>query len=135
MKILPLFLVSAVIMGIACSRDRQPPKLTAAIEPNSWSTVRERDEERKIMEDRSDSEADRTITQKIREALIADESLSTNAKSVKIISHNGMVTLRGPVKNEQEKSAVEARTKRVPGVKNVDNQLEVGTASGKTRFA
>ena len=135
MKILALLLVSAIIISIACSRDRQPPKLTAAIEPNSWSTVRDRDEERKTVEDRSDSEADRTISQKIRGALTADESLSTNAKNVKIISNNGMVTLRGPVKNEQEKSAVEAKTKQVPGVKNVDNQLEVGIAYGKTRFA
>src|SRR5262245_57216300 len=135
MKILPLLLVSAIIMGIACSRDRQPPKLTAAIGSDIWRDGLDRDDERKIAKGRSDSEADQTITQKIREALTSDESLSTNAKNVKIITNNGMVTLRGPVKNEQEKRAVEAKTKRVPGIKNVDNQLEVGTAYSKTRFA
>lgn len=136
MKILMLLLVSNVIATAACSRDRQAPKLTAAIElDNSGRTVDDRNEGRKTAEDQSENETDRAITRKLRDALIAEETLSINAKNVKIITEDGMVTLRGPVKNEQEKNAVEAKAKRVPGVRKVDNQLEISTAYGKSRFA
>ena len=45
--------------------------------------------------------------------------------NVKIITNAGIVTLRGPVKTEQEKSAIEAKAKQVAGVTRVDNQLEI----------
>jgi len=47
------------------------------------------------------------------------------AKNVKVISANGDVTLRGPVKTKKEKSRVAARAKAIAGVDRVDNQLEV----------
>ena len=116
MKILALFLISAVIAIAACSRDRQAPKLTAAMEPdNSERNVGDRNEGRKTAQKQSENEADRAITQTLRDALTADESLSINAKNVRIITQHGMITLRGPVKNEQEKNAIEAKAKRVPG--------------------
>src|SRR5215510_9718303 len=128
MKILPIFLVSAVIVGAGCSRDREAPKTTGAVEPdNTGRNVRDRNEVTKTPMDQSENEADRTITQNIRQALTADDSLSTNAKNVKIITNDGTVTLRGPVKNEQEKTAIEAKAKQVAGVKSVDNQLEIAS--------
>jgi len=128
MKILPLFLISAVIVGAGCSRDRGAPKSTAAVEPdNTGRNVRDRNDATKTAEDQSENEADRTITQNIRKAINSDDSLSTNAKNVKIITNDGTVTLRGPVKNEQEKTAIEAKAKQVAGVKNVDNQLEIAS--------
>ena len=89
--------------------------------------VRDRGGETKTPMDQSESEADRTITQNIRKALTADDSLSTNAKNVKIITNDGTVTLRGPVKSEKEKADIEAKAKQVAGVKQVDNQLEVAS--------
>ena len=77
--------------------------------------------------DQSENEADRTITQNIRQAITADDSLSINAKNVKIITNDGLVTLRGPVKSEKEKADIEAKAKQVAGVKNVDNQLEIAS--------
>ena len=128
MKILPLVLVSAVIVGAGCSCDREAPKTTAAVEPdNTGRNVRDRNDATKTPMDQSENEADRTITQNIRQALTADDSLSTNAKNVKIITNDGTVTLRGPVKNEQEKTAIEAKAKQVAGVKSVDNQLEIAS--------
>ena len=128
MKILPLFLVSAVIVGAGCSRDREARQSTAAVEPdNTGRNVRDRDEATKTAQDQAENEADRTITQNIRQAINADDSLSTNAKNVKIITNDGTVTLRGPVKNEQEKTIIEAKAKQVAGVKNVDNQLEIAS--------
>lgn len=89
--------------------------------------MRDRDDQNKTTGDQSENEADRTITQNIRRAVTADDSLSTNAKNVKIITNNGMVTLRGPVKSEKEKAEIEAKAKQVAGVKSVDNQLEVAS--------
>ena len=69
--------------------------------------------------------ADRETTQKIRKALEADKSLSTYAHNVKIITQNGKVTLRGPVRSDSEKSDVEAKAAGVVGSENVTSQLEV----------
>lgn len=129
MKIISLlFLISAVIVGASCSRDREAPKTTAAVEAdNTGRNVRDRSDATKTPEDQSENEADRTITQSIRKAINSDDSLSTNAKNVKIITNDGTVTLRGPVKNEQEKTAIEAKAKQVAGVKSVDHQLEIAS--------
>ena len=53
--------------------------------------------------------ADRDLTKKIRAALHSDSSLSTYAHNIKIISEDGKVTLKGPVRSEDEKSAIEAK--------------------------
>jgi hyperosmotically inducible protein len=129
MKIISLlFLISAVIVGAGCSRDREAPKTTAAVEAdNTGRNVRDRNDATKTAEDQSENEADRTITQNIRKTINSDESLSTNAKNVKIITNDGIVTLRGPVKSEKEKMDIEAKAKQVSGVKRVDNQLEIAS--------
>ncbi|MCE2983274.1 MAG: BON domain-containing protein [Parachlamydia sp.] len=75
--------------------------------------------------DQSENDLDRAVTQKIRQAIVGDEALSTNAKNVKIITVNGVVTLRGVVNNDREKNEIARKTKEVSGVNNVDNQLEV----------
>ena len=75
--------------------------------------------------DQGESEADRTITQQIRKAVVDHDQLSTNAKNVKIITNDGVVTLRGPVKSEQEKSTIASVAQKTNGVKRVDNQLEI----------
>jgi hyperosmotically inducible periplasmic protein len=129
MKIISLlFLISAVIVGAGCSRDREAPKTTAAVEAdNTGRNVRDRNDATKTAEDQSENEADRTITQNIRKTINSDDSLSTNAKNVKIITNDGIVTLRGPVKSEKEKVDIEAKAKQVSGVKRVDNQLEIAS--------
>ena len=69
--------------------------------------------------------ADRAITQKIRKAIHEDTTLSTYAHNVKIITQDGKVTLRGPVRSEEEKSNIEAKAVAVAGQGNVTNQLEI----------
>ena len=75
--------------------------------------------------DQGASKADRTITQQIRKAVVDHDQLSTNAKNVKIITNDGVVTLRGPVKSEAEKSTIASVAQKTGGVKRVDNQLEI----------
>ena len=69
---------------------------------------------------------DREMTQKIRKAVIADKSLSTYAHNVKIITQNGTVTLKGPVRSEEEKKAIKDHAVEVAGdASKVDDQLSV----------
>jgi hyperosmotically inducible periplasmic protein len=92
---------------------------------NTGKNVRDRSDATLTPSDQSENEVDRTLTQRVRQAVVDDDSLSTNAKNVKIISQNGMVTLRGPVKNEEERKKVVAKAQQIAGEKNVDNQLEI----------
>jgi len=69
--------------------------------------------------------SDQEITRKIRRAVIEDKSLSTYAHNVKIITQNGMVTLKGPVNSADEKSNIEAKAAAVAGQSNVTSDIEV----------
>ena len=127
MKIITLLFLSAVLI-VGCSKNRSEDKQVSqtAVEPdNSGRNVRDRNDQTKTAGDQSESEADRTISQNIRQSLTADDSLSTNGKNAKIITIDGTVTLRGPVKSDKEKSAIGAKAQQIAGVKNVDNQLEI----------
>jgi len=68
---------------------------------------------------------DRELARQIRKALMADKRLSTYAHNVKIIASNGTVTLRGPVRSEDEKAVVETKAKGVTGVADVKNEMTV----------
>jgi osmotically-inducible protein OsmY len=56
---------------------------------------------------------------------MGDRNLSFTAKNVKVITVGTKVTLRGPVKSDQERAAIETLAKQTTGVSKVDNQLEV----------
>lgn len=77
--------------------------------------------------DQSNSSADLKITSDIRSALVDDESLSTNAHNVKVITTNGSITLRGPVRDTQERDRVLAIVKKYAGRYSINNYLEVTT--------
>ncbi len=78
-----------------------------------------------------ETKEDRTLSQQIRKAVMDDKSLSTYAHNIKIISQNGTVTLRGPVRSEEEKAAIEAKAKSVAGVTAVNNELSVAPKKEK----
>lgn len=69
--------------------------------------------------------SDRAITQKIRKSVHDDASLSSSAHNIKIITQDGKVTLRGPVRSEDEKNNLQAKAATVAGQENVTNQLEI----------
>ncbi len=69
---------------------------------------------------------DQDLTKRIRQSVMADKSLSTYAHNIKIISQNGTVTLKGPVKSEDEKKAVVAKAIAVAGsADRVTDQISV----------
>jgi len=71
---------------------------------------------------------DRDFTKRIRQSLVADKSLSTYAHNVKVVTQGGEVTLKGPVRSEQEKASVEAKAVEVAGAGHVINQLTIAPA-------
>jgi hyperosmotically inducible protein len=68
---------------------------------------------------------DRNTTRQIRKSITQDKSLSTYAHNIKIITQDGKVTLKGPVRSEDDKASIEAKAAAVAGASNVVNQLEV----------
>jgi len=94
---------------------------------NSGKNVRDRDDKTLTPMDQGGSASDRELTAAIRREIVKDDTLSTNAHNVKIVTRDSVVTLRGPVKNAAEKAAVASKAEQAKGVKRVDNQLEVET--------
>jgi hypothetical protein len=72
-----------------------------------------------------ETEGDIKITAAIRQAVVKNESLSVNAQNIKIITRDGVVTLRGPVESEAENMKLQDIAKQTPGVMYVNNQLEI----------
>jgi len=73
----------------------------------------------------TNTSADRDLMKKIRRSILTDKALSTYAHNVKIIAQNGKVTLKGPVRSDEEKSAIESKAVEVAGAGNVVNELTV----------
>ena len=80
-----------------------------------------------------ENSSDRDITQKIRRALVDDKTLSTYAHNVKVIAQDGQVTLKGPVRTEEEKKIVEAKATEVAGEGHVVNQMSVAPAKSSKK--
>jgi osmotically-inducible protein OsmY len=69
--------------------------------------------------------ADRELAQKIRQAINSDKSISTDGHNVKVIVRDGMVTLKGPVKSEEEKKNIEGKASDLAGADKVTDKLTV----------
>lgn len=92
---------------------------------NSARNERDRSDSTLTPLDQGGSEADRDVTQLVRQRILDEDGFSVNAQNVKIITQDGVVTLRGPVATSEEKAQIAAITASANGVKRVDNQLEV----------
>jgi len=92
---------------------------------NSAVNVRDRAPGAMTADQQSNAKSDVELTRKIRRAVMRDSSLSVMAHNVKIITANGSVTLRGPVKTEAERNTVARKALALAGAGNVNNQLEV----------
>jgi hyperosmotically inducible periplasmic protein len=116
--LLVLTCLSTVTLAAMAADDKTKPDNTAINE-------RDRSRETQTSGDQSNSSADLKITQAIRQALMKDSELSTTAKNIKIITDNGQVTLRGPVKNAQEKAKIDQLARSAAGGAKIDDQLDV----------
>ena len=92
---------------------------------NTGVNVRDRGDVTVTPEEQGGEAGDREITAAIRRAIVKDDSLSLNAHNVKIITRDGIVTLRGPVESAAERTTIAQLAEKTAGVKRVDNQLEI----------
>jgi hyperosmotically inducible protein len=69
--------------------------------------------------------ADRELTRKIRKAIVENKSLSTYAHNIKIISRDGVVTLKGPVRSEDEKKTIDSAATEIAGASNLKDELTI----------
>jgi hyperosmotically inducible protein len=92
---------------------------------NTKVNKRDRAKEAATADQQKENSSDRDLTQKIRRALMDDKTLSTYAHNVKVIAQDGQVTLKGPVRTEDEKKAVEAKATEVAGAGHVTNQISI----------
>jgi hyperosmotically inducible protein len=93
---------------------------------NTVVNKRDRNPDEATADQQKMNEADRALTAKIRKAVMADKNLSTYAHNVKIISQDGTVTLKGPVKSDDEVKSIMA--KAIEGAGSADkvvNQMSV----------
>jgi osmotically-inducible protein OsmY len=116
-----------IVTACSVSADKEANR-EAATAPDVDNTARnDRDSNAaaKTPLDQGGNAQDIQISANIRKAIVDDDSLSSNAHNVKIITNGGTVTLRGPVKSAQEKANIEAKAKQVAGVMRVESFLEV----------
>jgi hyperosmotically inducible periplasmic protein len=98
---------------------------TATPADNTRMNQRDRDASQPTADQQKENRSDRDITQQVRRSIVKDKSLSTYAHNVKIITQNGQVTLKGPVRSEEEKRAIEAKAAEVAGDGKVTSELDV----------
>lgn len=100
---------------------------------NTEVNVRDRNNNNLTPFSQSENSADREITRNIRRNIVNEDNLSTNAKNIKIITIDGVVTLRGPINNDQEKRMIIQIARSQDGVKQLRDQLEVDYSRNQNR--
>jgi osmotically-inducible protein OsmY len=83
--------------------------------------------------DQQKGRSDDEITRQIRRSITKDKAMSTYAKNVKIITQNGHVTLRGPVRTDEEKRSVEEKANDVAGRDHVKSEIQIAPQDTKRK--
>lgn len=121
---IPLFAISCALIGgsspMLAFEDSAKSKAD-----NTRVNKRDREKGAVTADQAKENLTDRQLMQKIRKSVVDDKSLSTYAHNVKIIATNGKVTLKGPVRSEEEKRIIETKAVEVAGSGNVVNELTI----------
>jgi osmotically-inducible protein OsmY len=116
----------ALGLGMLCApaltvqAQNQPPK-----PDNTAVDKRDRSKQEPTADQQKENKSDREIAREIRHAIVSDKTLSTYAHNVKVIAQNGSVTLKGPVRSDEEKKTIEAKAAEVAGQRTVKNEMSV----------
>jgi len=130
MKIPVSILASLAIVGCAAgvvhaAASDYVPSTDKSAPDNSAQNARDRGGETMTPMDQSNRPEDVDLTRRIRQSVEADSQLSTDAKNVKIITADGVVWLRGPVKTAQERHEIAGKATEIAGAHNVRDQMEI----------
>src|SRR5579871_3240655 len=104
-----------ILFCVAASASHGQTPDTSTKPDNTKVNKRDRNAGEATADQQKENATDQAMTKKIRQSIIADKSLSTYAHNIKIISQDGAVTLKGPVKSDDEKRALMAKAVAVAG--------------------
>ena len=127
-------LYSILLMTLLCSVPSiwaQTANDQNAAPDNTKVNTRDRDKNEMTADQQKENRSDRELARQVRRALVKDKSLSTYAHNVKVIARDGAVTLKGPVRSEEEKQAVEAKAVEVAGQGKVTDEISVAPKTDK----
>jgi hyperosmotically inducible periplasmic protein len=113
-----LFLCASLLAGVPQSGQQPAPDNTKNNQGDASQGAMTADQQKM-------NPADRNTTKQIRKAIMQDQSLSTYGHNIKIITRDGKVTLKGPVRTQEDKANIEAKAVAVAGADNVTDQLEI----------
>jgi len=125
-----IVLAGALLTGGAAFAPAQDTPTKA---DNTKVNKQDRDKNATTADQQKNNKSDRELTREIRKAITSDKSLSTYAHNVKVVSQHGSVTLRGPVRSEDEKKAIEQKAVEVAGAANVKNEITVVSADASSK--
>ena len=122
-----------LVLAVASALSLNPISLmaqdtTKPATDNTKTNKRDRNKSEPTADQAKNNTSDRDTMQKIRKSIMDDKSLSTYAHNVKVIAQGGKVTLKGPVRSEDEKRTVEQKATEVAGSGNVVNEITVKPA-------
>jgi osmotically-inducible protein OsmY len=115
-------LVLLVLGGLSVAQQDNSQQVPA---DNTKVNQRDRNQSEPTADQQKENSNDRELARQIRRAVVKDKSLSTDAHNVKIIAQNGSVTLKGAVKSDEEKQAIESKASEIAGAGKVTNELQV----------
>ena len=101
------------------------PAIAQTPADNTKANTRDRAKDAVTADQQKENSSDRDLARKIRQSLMKDKGLSSYAHNVKVIAQDGQVTLKGPVRSDEESRSVEAKATEVAGAGHVTNQMSV----------
>jgi hyperosmotically inducible protein len=120
-----VLLVGSLLGGTFLVAQQLAAQDTSTPADNTKVNQRDQNANEPTADQQKNSPSDRDLTQQIRKAIVKYKSLSTYAHNVKIITQNGQVTLKGPVRSDDEKRAVEAKATEIAGDNKVISELDI----------
>ena len=128
LKAAVLVLSTGVGVGALANDTRETENVapTTTVSPdNAKMNQRDRRANANTADQQKNNKSDVELTRELRQALVKDKSLSTYAHNVKIITKGGVMTLRGPVRSQDERDLIARRAEDIVGAEHLKNQLEV----------
>ena len=119
------FLLCTLLVFLGTAWAQQEPPTTNPAGDNTKTNQRDRQPGELTADQQKENSSDRELAQKVRQSFVHDKSLSSYAHNVKVIAENGKITLKGPVRSEDEKNALATKAAEIAGADNVNNQLNV----------
>jgi hypothetical protein len=118
-------LMAFAAMGGAMLRIQAQTQPSGTSADNTKLNAQDHDTSSATADQQKENRSDRDITKQIRQSIVSDKSLSTYAHNVKVITQNGQVTLKGPVRSDEEKRTIEAKATEVAGEHKVTSELNI----------